>query len=534
MGIVLLWLHIVTGIVSLTLSWLLWWQPAAPGRTAVALLMLAVAVWSAAYGAELASADAASIRFWLHIEYLGIATAPVCWFAFAVQYSGHGSWLTPHRLAALGAIPATTILLNLTNRWHHWYYAAITVDRSGPLPLAALRPGPWYWVHMAYAMALMVLGTVALARMWQHTARLYHPHMWVLVAGVCLPLGVNLAYLAGLRPFGHLDLTPLAITVTGGLIYWGVFRFHLFSVVPIARNVLFEQLHDAVLVLDQHDRVVDLNRGAEGVLGLSLAAAVGRPRAEILAPWPALARVDARAPVCQVELPGAQRAVFEVRLIELAGRRGDGGAMLVLHDITAQKALEAERELLIDQLNTLATTDGLTGLLNRRSFLERAEAAWERAASARTPVAVLLLDLDHFKAINDCYGHLVGDRVLRAVGQCCQQLLAEPDLVGRYGGEEFAVILEPESAESVLATAEQLRARIAALVIPGCGAGLRVTASIGVALGLPPLDTLTETIHQADLALYAAKEHGRDQVQSADSAGGFTLAAVGAWRIGRW
>ena len=166
------------------------------------------------------------------------------------------------------------------------------------------------------------------------------------------------------------------------------------------------------------------------------------------------------------------------------------------------------------QLDALARTDALTGLPNRREILERLGREIERGERAGHPVAVLMFDIDHFKQVNDTWGHAVGDRVLQAVAETAQDSLRRIDSCGRIGGEEFLVLL-PETGEAdAQAAAERLRAAIAQRPITHAGQPLRVTVSIGVAvrpLGGAPLDT-DMLIHNADQALYIAKEAGRDRV----------------------
>ena len=163
-----------------------------------------------------------------------------------------------------------------------------------------------------------------------------------------------------------------------------------------------------------------------------------------------------------------------------------------------------------------AQLDPLTGVLNRRSILERLEAACVRAQARGLPIALLFIDLDHFKAINDSHGHMAGDDCLRAVIPPIQAELRQSDVIGRYGGEEFVVILSSADAVVARGTAERIVKRVADLSVPGHGAPIRVTCSIGVASS----DVLgvwgEQLIARADAAVYAAKRFGRNQVQSAE------------------
>jgi diguanylate cyclase (GGDEF)-like protein len=162
-----------------------------------------------------------------------------------------------------------------------------------------------------------------------------------------------------------------------------------------------------------------------------------------------------------------------------------------------------------------AQTDPLTGVLNRRSFVERLDAACLRARTRGLPIALLFLDLDHFKSINDSFGHLAGDACLRAIIEPMHAELRQSDVIGRYGGEEFVVLLSSADAAAALPIAERILERVANVRVEGYGAPIRLSCSIGVAAS----DALgvwgEHLIASADAAVYVAKRSGRNQVQMA-------------------
>lgn len=165
----------------------------------------------------------------------------------------------------------------------------------------------------------------------------------------------------------------------------------------------------------------------------------------------------------------------------------------------------------LEQLNTL---DGLTGLKNRSFFDESLGRELKKAIRSQTELALLLIDIDHFKKINDLHGHLVGDECLRHLSKLLrQQIKRDTDTVARYGGEEFAAILPDMNIESTLAMAERIRNTIDETVFRHGTMDLHLTVSIGVSCSIPAPTTKKETIiEQADTALYAAKKNGRNQV----------------------
>ncbi len=167
-----------------------------------------------------------------------------------------------------------------------------------------------------------------------------------------------------------------------------------------------------------------------------------------------------------------------------------------------------------ERLRELATTDGLTGLANRRRFLEALEHEVQRHRRYGTPLALVSIDVDRFKRVNDTWGHAVGDAVLRALSAICRAEVRDVDTVGRIGGEEFAVLLPDTAPEEAMAVAERLRVAVQAAPLLTAAGPLSVTLSLGVAAS-PPCDGADALLREADRALYRAKARGRNRVEQA-------------------
>ncbi|MDE2117333.1 MAG: diguanylate cyclase [Betaproteobacteria bacterium] len=186
-----------------------------------------------------------------------------------------------------------------------------------------------------------------------------------------------------------------------------------------------------------------------------------------------------------------------------------GGGSLwsgVVSDITERKQLE-------DELKRQARIDLLTGLNNRRHFFELAEQELARAKRYGAPLQVLMLDVDHFKLVNDTYGHHIGDLVLQKLSEVCVQTLRGIDILGRIGGEEFAILLPETRGEQALEVAERLRLSIAGAAVPlEQGGSVHLTVSIGVASVVAMDARIDDVLKRADMALYAAKNAGRNRV----------------------
>ena len=220
-----------------------------------------------------------------------------------------------------------------------------------------------------------------------------------------------------------------------------------------------------------------------------------------------------RPPGVRALLPDIDTLVYEVSTLGLGILAAELIAhTLVLIPIVIGLAICLHRSSLVSGLDRSSRTDTKTGLLNNTAWNEHAAGVLSRSQRDRQPVTVLFLDLDHFKAVNDTYGHLVGDRVLVAVADCFRRELRGHDGLGRYGGEEFVVILDRLTLAEAQLVADRLRNAVLALRVHD---GLQVTVSIGLAHQLDHGTDLHQLLARADLALYQAKDSGRNRVHAA-------------------
>jgi len=519
---------------SIVLGWLAVYalvRPSVTGSRACALLLAAMTLYSFGYGMELACRALPSKLLWIRVEYAGIAFIPALWLIFVLQYLGRHRWLSPEKIGFLFIIPCLTLLFNYTNDFHNFYYAATELDDSGPVPMLAIDAGPWYWVHAAYINISVIAGTVLLLRQRLQSPRLYRHQRNILAAAAVPPLVAYGVYLLGFQPVvPHLDLTPYAFTATGLLISWGLFRYHLLDLAPVARDFLMENLADAVMVMDMQNRLVDFNPAARELFGWPRPP-LGVPLEEICRPWPELRQTIRSGQVVGAEVArneGDSSEFYETSLTPLLNPRGTHiGRLMVVHDVTTRKNAEealkqardtaetANRELqsALSELKRLTVTDRLTGAFNRRKFDEIIAIEMEKSIRYGSPLCLILFDLDHFKQVNDTYGHRAGDRVLVEMTQMVAQDIRASDNLIRWGGEEFIITTPGIDLPQATRLAERLGRKVARHDFPPAG---RVTISFGVA-AMRREDTVDSLVKRADDALYRAKRKGRNRVEVEES-----------------
>lgn len=276
-----------------------------------------------------------------------------------------------------------------------------------------------------------------------------------------------------------------------------------------------------IYLLDREGRIASWNQGAENITGLNPRQAIGRRFAELFGrqaqtenlPEKTLQYVRANQH-CREEQPRikANGDAF-IALTSLDSVRSASGELSgfveVFEDITERRQRE-------DALYKQATCDAMTQVYNRGHFNALAGQEIERARRFAEPLSVALLDIDHFKNVNDTYGHDVGDQAIIALARCCESSIRKIDFVGRLGGEEFAVLQPRASKQAAMEMANRLRQDIARIRIP-LPPGHRIrelsfTASIGVAELRPHTENIRELLKNADSALYQSKREGRNRV----------------------
>ncbi|MPN19048.1 Diguanylate cyclase DgcM [bioreactor metagenome] len=187
----------------------------------------------------------------------------------------------------------------------------------------------------------------------------------------------------------------------------------------------------------------------------------------------------------------------------------------MIYDFTGQVGIAIQNARLFNQIEEMATVDGLTGAYSRTHFMELCDAAIEEHSSTNKILSLIMLDIDYFKKINDTYGHLAGDKVLKELVSTIKEELNETSIIGRYGGEEFLILLKETDLETALNIAEKLRTRVESMQVRiSKECCVKITSSIGVVSYNKNFENISQLIEKADEALYISKENGRNQVRA--------------------
>src|SRR5215213_8771806 len=349
---------VVTAILLVPLALLLWRRRGAPGVGPLAVLMLGVALWSLAYAFSLAQVALSAQLFWVNMCYLGIGLVPASWLVFALEYVGLRAWLTHRRLALLAIEPLLALALALTNDLHLLFRTQVRLLDVGTYLVLESVLGPAFWLHTVYSYLLTGVGAFLLLRNFVRMPRVYRRQASALLVAVCAPWAGNIVYLSGLNPFPYLDFTPFAFSISAVALAWDLLRFHLFKIVPIARSTVLDNMDDGVIVIDAHNRLIDINPAAQRISDQRADAVIGRPAAEVFADWAELVERYRLVHEAHDELTtdeGMASRSFDLRISPLYDRHGRlNGRIIVFRDITERKHVAAALRRQNEELAALA------------------------------------------------------------------------------------------------------------------------------------------------------------------------------------
>jgi diguanylate cyclase (GGDEF)-like protein len=500
------------------------------GATALIALLGALFVWSSSYAIHWLVSEPIWKYFWLNMTYFGLAATPISFFVFSFRYTHHDGWLTPFMVALLSVEPVFILIMLWTDPWHGLYFAG----KRSLTDSILLKGSPLLWFHVVYSYGMILIATLILIRKAFQSLTFYRWQLGLFVGSLVLPWLANGLTLAKWTAWPDLDVTPITFTFTAMVILYDLLGWRLLDIAPIARDLLVEHMDDGLLVLDTQNRVVDFNQVAWQLSSGGDGLAVGQSVLSLFRQWPEVLErflhteeVDTEV---YLEVPAPSYVDLHIKAIR--DKKGRPlGRLVTWRDVTAyrqaQQALQAantqlkarveEVETLQQQVQEQAIRDPLTGVYNRRFLNEALEHEFARARRKKSHLAILIMDLDFFKNINDQFGHRAGDLALQKIAGTLTEKIRQSDILCRYGGEEF-VILMPE-IDPVTATqrAEELRRAIEALTVSSPKGAFRMTASLGLAVYPDLARNADDLLHAADDALYDAKRSGKNKVVVFDS-----------------
>ncbi len=338
------------------------------------MIALVGAEWLVTYALELHSVDPLIKDFWNKMQYLGVVVVPTAWLIFALRYTNREKWLTHRNLILLSIVPGLTLLAVFTNEAHGLFWERGVLNVDGSLSVVSRPHGVGFWIHIAYTYLLILAVILLSVQMWIRSRHLYRRQAGLLLFVALFPVLGNMFVLSGLNPFPYFDWTSLFFTAANLILTWSFFHLRVGDIVPVAREVVIESMGDGVIVLDEQNRIIDLNSVAQDIIGHTAAETMGKPIEQVQPHWLDLIQCSCEKNGTREEIvvgKGDTKRIYDVRVSPIVDWRGRlTSQVFVLRDITERK--HAENALLQHaiQLETLRKVGlKLTAQLNLDTLL---------------------------------------------------------------------------------------------------------------------------------------------------------------------
>ena len=492
-------------VLLFTLIGYIWPHRKTPGATTMVWIAVALIFWTAGYLAEYLNPTLEGKLFTFNISYIGMVTLPVVSLLFAAYFTDNARWINRRMIVMLLIIPAVTLVLQWTKQYHSLMYYDIKLLTDGPFLIVGKQYGAWFYIDWIYNWLLVITSMVMLLhRLYRPPHLFFDQAVYIIIAAV-VPLAVNAIYVLRLMPGPHVDWTPCAFTVTAIALTLAITRHRFLDIVPVARESAIEMLNEGFLILDDRERIVDMNKAMLFITSATEKELLGQHLPpSILKQLDENERFARNEEVkAEVKLDGpGQHHYYIVHSSPLhKSSLRNYGRIMVFNDIT-------ERKLVEEAIKQIAYYDPLTGLANRTLFSDRAEMALEECKRHKRKLAILIIDFDKFKEVNDTYGHSTGDQVLKGLSRRISSAVRKVDTVSRLGGDEFVILLPEISGDQ---TAGQVASRIIDMVSSPYiydDKEVLITVSIGISVFPDDATDLDTLIKFADVAMYTAKQHG--------------------------
>lgn len=307
------------------------------GRVSLIMSNIAVVIWLLGYAMEIISGTLDEKIFWAKIQYLGIPFAAPGIFFFITEYSGRGKWLTNTKRLLFLIIPIITTILAFANERFGLLWPEISLMQGESVSPLKLGHGPGAYIITFYSYSLLIMATVMLARMVFKKSSLYRAQAIVILMGLLMSWAGSVAYYLGVLPHPELDLTPLMLTFTNSLILMGFLRVKLIDIMPVAQDTVFRSMTEAVIVLDEKERIVEVNPAAQHIFKHS-ENHIGDKIPVLLPEWSEWAKDHVRTRELEIE-----GYIYALRTDPILNRRGkQNGQLVILNDVTQDKRHETE------------------------------------------------------------------------------------------------------------------------------------------------------------------------------------------------
>ncbi len=410
-------------------------------------LFCGIIIWLAGYTLELLCTNFDIKILLSKIEFIGIVIIPVTFFILTLDFSGYGNWITRKKVVLLFAIPVLTMILIFTNEFHGLIWKILDKNVVVGLPINIVKYGYWFWVSTFYLYSLLLISYFFLIKTLLNKFKIFKIQSVLLIGALTIPFIADILYLTEII----FEITPLTLVISSLALIFGFTKLKIGDITPLASNLKIENLSEPVIVLDNKDRIQFLNISGQKLFRNDSQKIIGKP----------------------FNLIGHDYFNYDNKMLDKFGVfeaanliKDNPEAIYNLHINpffdNQKKLLEkeiifediTERKINEEKIFYLSSHDKLTGLFNRYYFEEEIK---RLDVKGQLPLSIVVGDINGLKLINDSYGHEKGDILLKKVSVRLKENFKQEDIIARWGGDEFIIILPSTPIETALKIIDRIK-----------------------------------------------------------------------------
>lgn len=508
-------------VISVAVSIFLFNRHNIPGvKPFIACLML-VAIWNSMDAVDLLLHNLDDKVIWFEIKMAFIVYIPSLWLMTILEVTNIRKFKS-FANASLAIFPTITAIIVLTSHYNNWFAYSFYLESVDKYKILRFNKGVWFWVNASYNYLLnaISLGFLLKAAFSKQYAR--KRQAIIMIIGMLIPIISDIMFIGNI--YHNLDIISISFWISLVVSIYGILKYGFMNISLVARECVFEDMDELMIVLDVNKRVVDMNKRALQVLNIDISNVIGRPISQVVNDIDNYDFCDLKESALKIRF---NYKVYEKEINyygSISAIKGNRnyiiGYLLLLYDtteltITQNKLKQANDELrrLNQELYYDSIRDGLTKVYNKKYITVLLQEEIKKAIENTIPLTIAIIDIDHFKKFNDNYGHLIGDNVLEKVAELITVELGSRGKVGRFGGEEFLILMPDTELRIGYEICEKIRCKIASYKFQyECGS---VTISGGMT-ELRYCDNINSLIKRADDSLYKAKDVGRNKIEIAE------------------
>lgn len=339
----------ISAIISATVAGAIYPRQKVYGAKTMLWILVALSFWSVAYGIENLHPDLSWHKFWTYIQFISIPFIPVLWLIFAIQYTQQNKAPAFKKLLPLFIVPISATAMAATNDLHGLFWTSLQMVVLNHVNLLAVEFGPYFVFYAIYSYAAIFIGIFFFLRHALTAGPAYRSQTIIILASVVVFITGNGLYILDLLPFKGLDITPFSFTISSIILSYGLFRYHLLDLMPVANEIILQNIGDGVLVVDSEKRIVFINPAFEKMAGLLSDTSVGNKVGEVLFNWPDIFNKTEEPQQLETKVTiGDTEHYLQVQISPIWHRDTLQGCIYVIHDITERASQEEKMRLFIE------------------------------------------------------------------------------------------------------------------------------------------------------------------------------------------